>query len=317
MSRFVLGLDTSCYTTSCALVHVGSLKVNQVRKMLPVKHGQRGLRQSEAVFAHIRQLPEALEELMKAQPGTSIVAVCASEKPLDHEESYMPVFQAGTTTAKALASCLQVPCYLTTHQRGHLAAALIGQETVPLEYLALHLSGGSTQLLQVSNEEVVVLGGTSDISAGQLIDRVGVALGSIFPAGPTVESWAMGQSACGRYPAICKNGEISFSGMEAAAMRDIADRLPKEQVAVEIFDGIVRSVLKLLFFHAQEEGTKPLLITGGVATSTLFEAMLTTRAEKQKVKTPMIFSQKQYAGDNAAGVAMIGLQRYLKEEQHG
>lgn len=317
MNLFVLGIDTSCYTTSCALVDVKTQQVHQIREMLPVAKGKRGLRQSEAVFEHVRKLPDLYQNLLALAPDARIAAVCASHKPLDFQDSYMPVFQAGVSFAKAVASTLSVPLYLTTHQRGHIAAALIGHHPIPGDFLALHLSGGTTQLLHVASNAISVLGETADISAGQLIDRIGVALGSSFPAGPVVESWAFNRKASGRYPAICKGKYLHFSGTEAAAMRDIASGMDQGEIAAELFDAIVRSVLKLLSAVRQSTADLPLLITGGVASSQLFQEMIKTRAKKRRISTPLIFSQTQYAGDNAAGVAMNGLEQYNKEVQHG
>ena len=92
----VLGLDTSCYTTSAAAVDAQGKVIAFSRLLLPVEAGQRGLRQSEAVFAHVRQLPQVMESLMtELPPEATIRAVCASSKPRDEADSYMPVFQTG------------------------------------------------------------------------------------------------------------------------------------------------------------------------------------------------------------------------------
>ena len=125
MTRVVIGLDTSCYTTSAAAVTVEGQVVASCRKLLPVKEGERGLRQSEAVFIHVRQLPGRLEELGQAIRGMEIAAVCVSSRPRDEEESYMPVFHVGDAQGRGIAAMLGVPCFASTHQRGHIAAARV------------------------------------------------------------------------------------------------------------------------------------------------------------------------------------------------
>ena len=125
MKRVVVGLDTSCYTTSAAAVTAEGNVIASCRKLLPVPQGQRGLRQSEAVFTHVRQLPGLIEELSAYLTACEIVAVCASRRPRDEEASYMPVFQAGDAQSRSLAALLRVPCFATTHQRGHVEAAKV------------------------------------------------------------------------------------------------------------------------------------------------------------------------------------------------
>ena len=187
MSSTVLGLDTSNYRTSVALVsETGEILLNY-RKLLPVPPGERGLRQNEAVFAHLRQLSAAEDQLRRAAGGT-VAAVAASTAPRDGTDSYMPVFMAGASFGRLTAAALGVPFVGTTHQRGHLSAAKAGTELENSEeYLALHLSGGTTDLLEVRGDSVRQIGGSMDLHAGQLVDRAGVALGCSFPSGPELE----------------------------------------------------------------------------------------------------------------------------------
>ena len=209
MSRTVLGLDTSNYRTSVALVsETGEVLLN-IRELLPVPQGERGLRQNEAVFAHLRQLSASADALRQASNG-SVAAVAASTAPRDGADSYMPVFLAGASYGRLTAAALGVPFIGTTHQRGHLAAAKAGSELDSAEeYLALHLSGGTTDLLEVRQDAVRQIGGSLDLHAGQLVDRAGVAMGLSFPAGPALEMLAekgksearLGSNMCDVIPA--------------------------------------------------------------------------------------------------------------------
>ena len=183
-----LGLDTSNYTTSAALFD-GEEGYN-AGKLLEVPKGQLGLRQSEALFQHIKALPDRMQELRKTGPLKDVAAVAASTRPREVEGSYMPCFLAGESLGRSLAHTLNVPFFAVSHQQGHLAAAAWSaghMELLDRPFLAWHLSGGTTELLYVEPDGVNVraekIGGTSDISAGQLIDRTGVLLGLAFPAG--------------------------------------------------------------------------------------------------------------------------------------
>ncbi len=194
---YFLGIDTSNYTTSAAKYDARSSTVCHSRKILPVGKGELGLRQSDALFHHIRQLPEVLERLMEGE-GERPAAVCVSDRPRSLPDSYMPCFLAGKTVGQAVAQTMGLPFY-TSHQNGHIAAALWSagrMELLDRPFLAFHVSGGTFEALRVapSREEVfapAIQAKTLDISAGQLIDRVGQMLDLGFPAGPQVEQLAL------------------------------------------------------------------------------------------------------------------------------
>lgn len=316
MTGAVLGLDTSCYTTSCALVNPWGQVIADKRKMLLVPFGGRGLRQSEAVFQHIRGLPGLMEQAMEQAVRPDIIAVCASETPLDAPRSYMPVFLSGASFGKAISAVLKVPYYGTTHQRGHFAAAEIGTEKLNPKHLAVHLSGGTTEITLREGDSIRHIGGSRDISAGQLLDRIGVMLGFSFPAGLQMEKLAAQGNPTGRYPSAVKEGDLHFSGAEAAAKRDFEQKaLTPADIAAELFDVISRSLVKLCLFAAQQTKACDILVTGGVASSGLLREQLPCRAEKHDYPFRFHFGSPAYSGDNAAGVAMIGLRKYYQQKE--
>ena len=322
MRQVVVGLDTSCYTTSAAAVTADGQVVASCRKLLPVKLGERGLRQSEGVFIHVRQLPERLEELREFIRGDEIVAVCASSRPRDEEESYMPVFQVGDAQARGLAAMLGVPCFSSTHQRGHVAAAMVDSGIAPGDLLALHLSGGTTELLSLRGEALSLLGGTLDLHAGQVVDRVGVALGLPFPAGPHLEKLALQGHAEARLPVSMAEGGLRchLSGAESQAQRWIASgALSVEDIAMEVYDLLARTVARLILAGAAKTGIRQVLIAGGVASSALFRRLVTERIRKGDRGLRVCFGKPEYSGDNAVGAALIGARKYreMMENTHG
>ena len=313
MSQIVIGLDTSCYTTSVAAVTVEGQVLASCRKLLPVKEGERGLRQSEAVFIHVRQLPERLEELAAYTQGHEIVAVCASRQPRDEEESYMPVFQVGDAQARGLAAMLGVPCFASTHQRGHVAAAMVDSGVAEGDLRAVHLSGGTTELLSLRGDDLTLLGGTLDLHAGQFVDRVGVALGLPFPAGPHLEKLAVAGKSEAKLPANMADQDLHchFSGAETQVQRWIKQNaMPREDIAREVYDLLARTVSRMILAGSRDTGIRQVLIAGGVASSRLFRQLVTERIHKKDKGFRVCFGKPEYSGDNAVGAALIGAKKY-------
>lgn len=307
----VLGIDTSCYRTSVALAEAGVV-LAEAGELLKVPDGARGLRQSEMLFQHVKQLPGLVEAVMaKAPRGLRAVAVSARPRPV--EDSYMPAFLAGRSVAASVAASLRVPLFETTHQQGHVRAALYGN---PLKenFIAVHLSGGTTEVLKVGpGLKIDLIGGTADISAGQLVDRVGVRLGLPFPAGPHLETLAADFPAEANIPVSVSRLKCSFSGAEAALMRRIDGGAAPGKVAAEVYSIVARTLARLVSQASDETGFTDVLLAGGVASSFLLRQMLPDRLRRLNRNVRLYWAKPGLSGDNAAGVALIGCDR-LKEE---
>ena len=170
MSRYTLGVDTSNYATSLAVFDTAGEVVCAKKRFLPVKAGQLGLRQSDALFHHTAALPEMLQELAQEFDLTKIDAVGVSQKPRPVEGSYMPCFLAGVSAATAFAAARDIPLIHTTHQQGHAAAALYaakGEALFSQKVLLFHISGGTTDLLLCDQvRAITTLGTSTDLYAG-------------------------------------------------------------------------------------------------------------------------------------------------------
>lgn len=317
MKRVIVGLDTSCYTTSAAAVTVDGEVIASCRRLLPVPKGERGLRQSEAVFIHVRQLPEQIELLSQHLTDCEIAAVCVSRRPRDEEASYMPVFHAGDAQGRSLAALLSVPCFATTHQRGHIAAAKVDSGIAPGDLLAVHLSGGTTEILSLVGDELTLLGGTLDLHAGQVVDRTGVALGLPFPAGPYLEELAVKGTAKALLPVSMADGGMSchLSGAETQVQRWIAaGAMPREDIAREVYDLLARTVARMVTTAAKKTGIRQVLIAGGVSSSQLFRTLVRQRIAKRDRDLHVCFGKPEYSGDNAVGVALLGAEKLRQSE---
>ncbi len=296
-----LGLDTSNYTTSAAVFD--GREGHNAGKLLEVKAGGLGLRQSEALFQHVKALPARLEELGSLG---DVAAVAASTRPREVEGSYMPCFLAGESLGRGMASVLGVPFFAVSHQQGHLAAAAWSAGRMDLldrPFLAWHLSGGTTELLLVepvgANVQAKRIGGTTDISAGQLIDRTGVLLGLQFPAGKALDERS--KSCTDRpdpFPVKRNDLEFSLSGMENWVKKLVENGEPPEGVAAFILDTIAR-IVRLVTVEAQNRYPGlPILCSGGVASNSRLRYVLGEFCQA-------VFAEPKYSTDNAMGVAIL------------
>jgi N6-L-threonylcarbamoyladenine synthase len=312
--RAAIGIDTSCYTTSAAAVTESGEVGGFQRKLLPVQQGTCGLRQSEAVFAHLKQLPELMERLMAEIGDTEICAVAASVAPRDAEGSYMPVFTVGGNFGRAAASLLGVPFFGTSHQAGHILAGQIGNPPLGQPFVAVHLSGGTTESLLCENGKITLLGQSLDIHAGQLLDRLGVAMGLAFPAGAALEELAMKGKASALLPVSMADGDLDchLSGAETQCKRWLeGGETPRETIAAEIFDFLARTVSRMVAAACEKAGARQALIVGGVASSVILRKQIPLRLTKLGCMAEIVFGKREYAADNAAGVARYGMRKLL------
>lgn len=310
----VLGIDTSNYTTSVSLLTLdGSLLAN-IKYPLPVKSGECGLRQSDALFAHIKNLPFAMDEIGKILAGRQPVAVGVSEKPRNVEGSYMPVFLAGVSAATSISNALGVPLYRFSHQCGHIMAALYSSDKMDLidkEFAAFHISGGTTELVRVSPSLVgfstELVGGTKDLNAGQVIDRVGVMLGMPFPAGPSLEAAALNYTGPIERKGVSIDGMfVNLSGLENMAASLYKKTNSKEQVSYFVLDHISRSIEKMMQRYVDEYGESDVVFAGGVMSNSLIKSRLSRHKNTY-------FAQPQFSSDNAVGIAALTRNKILKQ----
>ena len=305
----VIGIDTSNYTTSIAFFD-GADGVN-CSKLLPVKQGELGLRQSDAVFAHIKSLPELSGRLFDHLEDKNITAVGVSTRPRAVEGSYMPCFMVGYSHAKMLSDAFKVPLIEVSHQQGHVAASLWSAghlELMDEPHLAWHLSGGTTELLLVEpdgkNVRCTKIGGTTDISAGQLIDRTGQMLELPFPSGKHIDALSKEAAMKETFKVKCPGLEFSLSGVQ----NKVQQFHQKNGIPAETAAYALRCVAGAVF-QATKNALKEypglrVVFSGGVASNSML----------REVIAPLdpIFSQPQFSTDNAMGVAVL-THRYTQE----
>ena len=313
-NNVVLGIDTSNYTTSVAIIGLNGELIANLKRPLPVKPGERGLRQSEAVFAHTVNLPELMREAGEILNNYHIVAVGVSATPRNQEGSYMPCFLSGVASAESIAAALGVNLYRFSHQCGHIMAAVYSsgkQELLDREFGAFHISGGTTELVRVKPQSngfnALLLGGTEDLNAGQVIDRIGVYLGMKFPAGPAMEAEAL--KNCKPIPKkkiSSKGMTVNLSGLENMAIKLYNDTGDSAITAAFVFDFLGRSISAMLDAYQAEYGNGCVVCAGGVMCNSIIKAMLSSKYD-------VCFAEPAMSADNAVGIAALTLRAYNSE----
>ena len=297
----IISIDTSNYTTSVSAVSEGSIRYD-LRRILTVKDGGRGLRQSEAFYQHIENLPELFAEIGGLEPD----AVAVSVSPRRVEGSYMPCFKAGISVARIISQLQNIPLIRTTHQEGHIEAALFHNNDIDTQhFLCVQLSGGTTELLMCKKERdgfsSNIIGRTIDISAGQLIDRVGVLCGLSFPCGAEMDA-AYDESAVIKMKTSLNGSDISFSGLEAQLLRAEKTASMIELIS-SAFYYVSTSVCESVQYAAKKYKLKQVLFAGGVSSGTNIRTKLN---ELEQVGISPYFASDHLGNDNAVGVALIG-----------
>lgn len=314
-SDIVLGIDTSNYTTSVSLATVEGDILCNLKSPLPVKEGECGLRQSDAVFAHVKNLPLLMREAEERIAENKLVAVGVSTRPRNVEGSYMPCFLVGECTAQAISSAAKIPLFRFSHQCGHIRAALYSagkSELKNVPFGAFHVSGGTTEMLSVSPAEngfsVEVVGGSKDLHAGQAVDRIGVMLGLKFPCGPALEKLAMkNEEKFAPRGTHTDDGYIHLSGLQNLAVNMKKKGASDAAVAAFTLDYLGRAMIAMSSYYREHIANVPLLYAGGVMSNKLIREAVCRQVGDA------YFAEPVYSADNAAGIALLTAEALLKD----
>lgn len=309
MSHIALGIDTSNYKTSVAITDESGNVLYQRSEFLKVEQGKRGLRQSEAFFHHCQVLPLFIEEAFEQVNPRCIDSIAVSSRPRNVEGSYMPVFLAGIQTGQVLSAALQVPLFKFSHQEGHIEAILSTlPEMTEERFILFHLSGGTTECLLCHRTnhgyDVEIIGGTKDISMGQLLDRAGVHLGYAFPSGKYLDRIALEHPVTIRPTKVrIQDGYFNLSGIETQVKKSI------DQEGAQIVPGMFFELQRVLHQTAkdlsQKYETKTVVMAGGVSASdTLRRYAAAWNSHNDGCH--ILFGDRILSGDNAVGISILG-----------
>ena len=304
--KIIIGIDTSNYTSSVSLLTLDRRLLANIKRPLPVKPGECGLRQSDAVFAHVKNIPECMKEAREILAGRTVCAVAVSERPRNIDLSYMPCFLTGLAVAESIGASLGVPVFRFSHQCGHIAAALYSSGSLDLigsDFCAFHVSGGTTDVLSVHPAEngflAECVGESDDLHAGQAIDRIGVAMGLSFPAGRELEALALiNQNRFIKRKPKIKDMKISLSGLENLALKLYRETNDKALVAAFTLDYLYEGLSMLADEYIKRYGKQKIVFSGGVMSNSILK-------ERLSKKYGAAFATPELSADNAVGVAVL------------
>ena len=314
MTECFIGIDTSNYTTSAAICTKDGLVVANLKLPLPVRTGECGLRQSDAVFAHVKNLPTLMQNLSGELQGMKPVAIGVSAAPRPCEGSYMPCFLSGIAAAQSFAAAADIPLLRFSHQEGHIMAATYSAGALHLlreeRFAAFHVSGGTTEVLLVTPHangfNIELFSATADINAGQAIDRIGVMLGLNFPCGKELERLAEKNGK--RVPKSrisVKGGYCNLSGLENMATKLWQESGDAALVAAFTQQFIADTLIAMTKELDARIPSLPIVYAGGVMSNRYLQSRLAERANTY-------FAEPQFSADNAAGIALLCRKQYLE-----
>ena len=351
LKKVFLGIDTSCYTTSVAVLDEAGELLGEARQILSVKPGRCGLQQSEMVFQHTRNLPRLMEEAVGqvlglanselqareangnyaigfsglAQAGYELAAIGVSGYPRPLENSYMPAFLAGLSVARSMAAVTGAQLHIISHQENHLEAGVwsAGGPNAA-RFLLLHASGGTTDVLLAEGQQdgryrITEVGGSMDLHAGQFVDRIGVALGLQFPAGPALEALASKalarvEAASGseadalaaqmvELPVSVRKLQVSLSGPCTAALRKLEAGAEPAALALGVEHALAETFARVLRNGAQEYRVRDVLLVGGVGSNRYIRQHVEQKLAKLRYPVRLWVPEGRYSCDNATGCA--------------
>ncbi|MBQ8545883.1 MAG: hypothetical protein IJ437_02955 [Clostridia bacterium] len=312
--KVYIGIDTSNYTTSCAVCNEDGIILENYKALLPVKEGENGLRQSDAVFAHVKNFELISSYIKEKHADYEIIAIGYSAYPRDCENSYMPCFLVGKAVAQMISALYNIDIYKFSHQMGHIQASIYSSGAqIDEDFIAFHVSGGTTEILHVTphNNTYIIeqIGGSIDLHAGQAIDRIGVKMGMVFPCGKEMEIHA--KENYERIPPIksCVNGyQCNISGLENLALKLYSKTNNISLVSAYVFEFLSKTLIKLTENLRKEYKNKKIIFAGGVMSNSIIQNNLNNAFKN------VYFAKPEFSADNAAGVAILTRKEHVGRE---
>lgn len=314
ITKAVLGIDTSNYTTSLAICSLEGEIIENIKIILPVKAGERGLKQSDAVFSHIKNFEVVSNILKKKHEKYDYVAIGYSGYPRDCDGSYMPCFLVGKMVAELISSLYDIPSFAFSHQSGHIQAAMYSAKMPNQnEFIAFHVSGGTTEILHVIPDitgfDINLIGGSVDLHAGQAIDRIGVKMGMQFPCGRELEQCALQNIKIIPKVKICVEGyRCNLSGLENLALSLYEKTDDVCLVSAYTVKFISETIKQLCVNLRKEFNDTCILFAGGVMSNSII------KDELKNTFSNVFFSEPQFSTDNASGIALLALKSFKNKE---
>ncbi|MFU8817433.1 MAG: tRNA (adenosine(37)-N6)-threonylcarbamoyltransferase complex transferase subunit TsaD [Pseudomonadales bacterium] len=316
----VLGIETSCDETGVALYDSDQgLLADALHSQVELHARYGGVVPELASRDHIRKLIPLTEEILQraGKQLADIDGVAYTAGP-----GLMGALLVGATFGRSLAWSLEVPAIAVHHMEAHLLAPLIDDQEPPLPFIALLVSGGHTQLVQVSGlGDYQLLGESLDDAAGEAFDKAAKMLGLGYPGGPHLARCAAGGDP-GRFrfprPMTDRPGlDFSFSGLKTFTLNTVAAHQPlsdqdKADIARAFEEAVVDTLTIKCRRAVEQTGVPHLVVAGGVSANVRLRERLAS-----KLDATVYYAAPRLCTDNGAMIAYAGCRRLLAGESTG
>ncbi len=320
MSVVILGIESSCDETSCAVMRDGILLSNIIAGQ-EVHQQYGGVIPELASRAHQQNIVPVVDAALK-QAGVerkNISAIAFTEGP-----GLIGALLVGSSFAKGFALALNIPLITVNHMQAHVLAHFIEEPKPKFPFLCLTVSGGHTQIVLVKNFLVMeVIGETHDDAAGEAFDKSAKLLGLPYPGGPMIDKLSVtGNANRFLFPEPKVVGyDFSFSGLKTSILYFLRDEKKKNEnfipenlndICASIQDRIVSVLLNKLEKAATELNIKEIAIAGGVSANSHLRKKFEELGKKKNLNA--YIPKFEYCTDNAAMIAMVGHSKFLQQD---
>ena len=310
----VLAIESSCDESAAAILdETGGLLAHELYSQVEVHRAYGGVVPELASRDHVRKLlPLVRRALEKARSGPeSLAGVAYTAGP-----GLVGALLTGAALGRSLAYAWDVPAVAVHHLEGHLLAPLLEPRPPPFPHVALLVSGGHTQLIEVRGVgRYRILGDTRDDAAGEAFDKTAKLLGLPYPGGPELARLA-GAGAPGVFrfprPMLDRPGlEFSFSGLKTAVQHAVRGRVFDGRLEADVARAVQDAIVETLTVKAERAlehtGLDTLVVSGGVSANLSLRAALDAAAARRGAR--VYYPRIEFCTDNAAMIAMAGLLR--------
>ena len=318
----VLAIESSCDESAAAVLDESQgLLAHELYSQVELHRIYGGVVPELASRDHVRRLLPLVRQVL-ASAGTApegLAGVAFTAGP-----GLIGALLTGAALARSLAYAWGVPAVGVHHLEGHLLAPLLEPEPPPFPHVALLVSGGHTQLIEVGGiGQYRVLGDTRDDAAGEAFDKTAKLLGLPYPGGPELARLARsGTPGACRFPRpmLDRPGlELSFSGLKTAVLHSLRDRELTPQLRADVARGVEEAIVATLAAKAvralDATGLDALVVSGGVSANQHLRATLTDAVGRRGGR--VYYPRLEFCTDNAAMIAVAGLARLKAGEHEG
>ena len=318
----VLAIESSCDESAAAVLDESQgLLAHELYSQVELHRIYGGVVPELASRDHVRRLlplvGRALERAGTAPERLGGVAFTAGP-------GLIGALLTGAALARSLAYAWQVPAVAVHHLEGHLLAPLLEPEPPPFPHLALLVSGGHTQLIEVSGiGRYRTLGDTRDDAAGEAFDKTAKLLGLPYPGGPELARLAQSGTAGVFHfprPMLDRPGlELSFSGLKTAVLHSLHGKELTPKLRADVARGVEEAIVATLAAKAMRAldatGLDTLVVSGGVSANQRLRAALSEAVGRRGGR--VYYPRLEFCTDNAAMIAVAGLARLRAGEHDG